>query len=82
MVGIVRIAVRTIVKSKLRGARTKDSWMGKENLYLLMSLETKKVLDMLKQTTSKLKDKDTQFQRFLSEESLKELEKELEEYDR
>jgi len=47
-----------------------------------MTLETKEVLNMLKQSVSNLKDKDIQFQRFLSEQNLKELKKELENYDK
>ena len=79
----VKSKIRNVVKQKLRGSRTKDSWMGKSGkLYLLMTLETKEILKMLKQSTSSLTDKDTQFQRFLSEENLKELEKELENYDK
>ena len=47
-----------------------------------MTLETKEVLNILKQSTSSLTDKDTQFQRFLSEKNQKELEKELENYEK
>jgi len=79
----VKSKIRNIVKQKLKGARTKDSWMGESGkLYLLMTLETKEVSNMLKHSTSNLTDKDTQFQRFLSEQNLKELEKELENYDK
>ena len=79
----VKTKIRNVAKMKLRGARTKKSWMGESGtLYLLMTLETKEVLDMLKQSTSSLTDKDTQFQRFLSEKNQKELEKELENYEK
>jgi len=79
----VKSKIRNVVKQKLRGTRTKDSWMSASGkLYLLMTLETKEVLKMLKQSTSNLTDKDTQYQRFLSEQNLKELEKELENYDK
>jgi hypothetical protein len=57
--------------------------MGKSGkLYLLMTLETKEVLNMLKQSIGNLKDKNTQYQRFLSEKNLEELEKELANYDK
>lgn len=79
----VKSKIRNITKMKLRGARTKKSWMSESGrLYLLMTLETKEVLNMLKQSSSNLKDKDIKFQRFLSEKNLKELEKELEKYEK
>ena len=80
----VKQKLRTVVKMKLRGARTKKSWMGDNNLYLLMSLETKKVLNMLKITSEKsnLQSVNTKFQRFLSQKNQQELEKELERYDK
>ena len=75
--------IRTVTKQKLRGVRTKDSWMSQSGkLYMLMTLETKEVMNMLKQTTSNLKDEDIKFQRFLSEQNLRELEKELENYEK
>jgi hypothetical protein len=80
---VVKSKIRNITKQKLRGTRTKKSWMGESGkLYLLMGLDTQEVLNMLKQNVSSLKDKDTQFQRFLSDKNLKELEKELENYDK
>lgn len=77
----VKTKMRTVAKIKLRGARTKESWMSESGtLYLLMTLETQEVLSMLKQSSNNLKNKDIQFQRFLSKQNLKELEKELEKY--
>jgi hypothetical protein len=79
----VKSKIRNITKMKLRGARSKKSWMAESgNLYLLMTLETKEVLNLLKQSSSNLKDKDIQFQRFLSQKNQKELEKELEKYNK
>lgn len=78
----VKSKIRNVAKQKLRGARVRKSWMGKSGmLYTLMTLDTKKVLDILEEATSDLRDKDIQFQRFLSEKNLKELEKELEKYN-
>ena len=79
----VKSKIRTITKQKLRGVRVKKSWMGDSGkLYLLMALETKEVLNILKQSVSNLKDRDIEYQRFLSDKNLKELEKELENYDK
>jgi len=78
----VKSKIRNITKMKLRGARTQKSWMGESGkLYLLMTLETKEVLAMLKQSSNS-EDKDIKFQRFLSQKNQKELEKELEKYDK
>jgi len=80
---VVKSKIRNVTKMKLRGARTRKSWMGESaKLYLLMTLETKEVLNMLKQSVGNLKDKNTQYQRFLSEKNLEELEKELASYDK
>jgi len=80
----VKTKTRNVIKMKLRGARTKNSWMSESGkLYLLMTLETKEVLNMIKQSIpSNLKNKDIQYQRFLSEKNQKELEKELENYEK
>jgi hypothetical protein len=79
----VKTKIRSITKTKLRGARTQKSWMSESGkLYLLMTLETKEVLNMIKQSSSNLNDKDIKFQRFLSEKNQKELEKELENYEK
>ena len=76
----VKSKIRNITKMKLRGARTQKSWMGESGkLYLLMTLETKEILAMLKQSSNS-EDKDIKFQRFLSQKNQKELEKELEKY--
>jgi len=58
--------MRNVVKMKLRGARTKNSWMSESGkLYLLMTLETKEVLNMIKQSIpSNLKNKDIQTNAF------------------
>ena len=78
----VKSKIRNIAKMKLRGARTQKSWMGESGtLYLLMTLETKEVLAMLKQSSSAMQ-KDIKFQRFLSQKNQKELEKELEAYNK
>jgi len=78
----VKSKIRNVTKQKLKGARVKNTWMGNSGkLYMLMALESNELLNILKNKESKLYNKDTQFQRFLSERNLKELEKELESYD-
>ena len=74
----VKNQVKTVTKQKVKGARVKDSWISKRgNFYVLMILETKSVVNIIKHDI-KLKDNDKEFQRFLSEEGDKELEKSLE----
>ena len=78
----VKSKIRNVTKQKLKGARVKKTWMGKSGkLYMLMTLESSEVLDILTQKNSNLEKQDVKFQRFLSEKNLKELEKELESYD-
>ena len=75
--------IHTIAKQKIRGARTRDTWIDKkERLYILMTLETNEVLKMLKQSSSAFKDKEIEFQRYLSGMNLNMLNKDLENYNK
>jgi len=77
----VKHKIRTVTKQKIKGARVKKSWMSESGkLYILMVLESSEVVKAVKHSSGSLRNKDTKFQRFLSEESLKELEEELERY--
>ncbi len=75
--------IRNVAKMKLRGARPLKSWMSERgNLYILMTLETKEVLNMVMKSSSDLNDTEIEFQRFLSEKNQKELEREMENYEK
>ena len=79
----VKIKIRNVAKMKLRGSRPQKSWMSPSGkLYLLMTLETKEVINILKQSVDNQNDKEIKFQRFLSEKNQKELERELENYEK
>jgi len=68
--------IKSQINMNLRGTRPLKSWISNNGvLYLLMILETNKVLSMIEQT---IEDSDNEDDIFLSEKNRKELEKEIE----
>jgi len=67
-------------KNTIRGAKVIKRVEGKSGkIYVLMALKTQEVINALKNSVDNIKNKEVkiQYQRFLSDKNLKELEKEL-----